>query len=305
MRSVSAVLLVLALVIAGCSSGGDADEQETETAPTPAPTEQADAEESATSDPAAVARLADAVEATIAEGSARFTMSVGGGTEGGGEQLAEGVEDFETQRRQITFSGPQGELDAVVDGSETYLRVPFLEGASWVRVDFADLGGGSLGGPVGLPLQDPGGAIELIDGTSGQVRELGEEDAEGVATTRYAVTVDLVAVADQADALAGGDVAAAMAETGARELAMNVWVDDDDLIRRVAYTLDADPTEVSAGDATFSAGGPVTATFAYRDFGTDAEVAVPSDGEVLDIDEDAIRDGVEGLGEGLGDLGGR
>lgn len=71
-------------------------------------------------DQAALDRVTGAVANTVAQGTATFTVTVetaGTGTGADGQQPveADGEVDFEQEMRRIVVSGPEGDLEVVVD----------------------------------------------------------------------------------------------------------------------------------------------------------------------------------------------
>jgi hypothetical protein len=252
-------------------------------------------------------RIADAVDATIAEGTARFTVTVeteGTGTGGDGEQPieAEGEVDFDDEMRLLTIVGPEGNLEVVIDGDTAYLELPATEGDDWMRIDLSalfdeDLG---MGGPAGIPFQDPTNNLRLLGGSALHAQEAGEETIDGTDTTRYELVIDIEDAATEASQEVQDAVEATAERTGLTELAMEVWIDDDDLIRRVAYTLDLDQAEVTETDddtdseVVADPEGSVTVTVEYRDFGATLDIEVPDEDDVIDLDEDAVRSALGG-----------
>lgn len=77
-----------------------------------------------------------------------------------------------------------------------------------------------------------------------QVIFVGEEDVDGQDMRRYEVTVDTEAAMDAAGQT-GEDAAQASAMIG-EELTYDVWVDDDNLMRRVAFEMEGAVTEITA-----------------------------------------------------------
>jgi hypothetical protein len=296
----SALLLVVACGDDDDTTAGD-DTTTTTTTTAPERDQQVDQE--------ALDRVTAAVENTVAEGTARFDVTVetqGTGTGGDGEQPieAEGEVDFDQEMRLITLSGPDGDLDVVIDGEIAYVELPATEGDDWMRIDLSalfdeDLG---MGGPAGIPYQDPADNLRLLEGSAVHAQEAGEETVDGIDTTRYELVIDLEDAADEASQDVQDAVSAMAERTGLSELDIEVWVDDDDLIRRVAYTLDLGQAEVqetgtdAETDATVEADpqGTVTVTVDYRDFGATLDIEVPADEDVIDLDEDAVRDALSG-----------
>lgn len=311
-RYLLAALAVLALALAACDTAPTEDAEEP--APTTPEAEPTPDTPAADADDDALARIADAAAATAQEGSARFTITVeledtdvGEGTQA---ISADGEEDFDAERRRITLEGPQGDLDLLIDGSTVYLQLPATEDDDWVRVELdrlvdADLG---FGGPGGLPFQSPHNNLVLLSDTATQAAEAGEEDVDGEAATRYEVTLDLGAAAAEAEETTAtrGQLEATVRQLGADELDMVVWIDDDDRIRRIEYSLDLDQVRVDEDvetdtpeadvDAEVEADltGTAIVTVDYFDFGTTVAVDLPDEDEVVDLDEEELRGSFNG-----------
>jgi hypothetical protein len=252
-------------------------------------------------------RVAHAVQATVGEGTARFTVTVetedtGSGGDGTQPIEVDGEVDFDAEQRLLTLAGGQGELDVVVDGDVAYLELPATEGDDWMRIELEalfddDVG---MGGPAAIPFQDPEDNLRLLQGSAVHAAEEGEESVGGDDTTRYNLVIDLEAAAEEADDEVQDAVDETVDRTRLDELGMDVWIDDDDLIRRVAYTLDLDQAELSERDDEGSVEadpqGSVTVTVDYTDFGVEVDIEVPDDADVVDLDEDAVRDAIDDAG---------
>ncbi|MGH2580309.1 MAG: hypothetical protein ACRDGP_05585 [Actinomycetota bacterium] len=120
--------------------------------------------------------------------------------------------------------------------------------------------------------------LYFLLGGSGQVRELGSEEVDGVSTTHYALTADLDRALAEAPAEVADSLQANIEELEAggvqTELDADVWVDDDRLIRRVGYVY-------RLSDA--GGGGQMTATVTFSGFGEPIEFDVPDPGQVAPV----------------------
>lgn len=272
MRRTPRALVVAAMVaaaLAGCS-GDDApppsdppppptgtttppvDEGPT-TAPSPVPSPTPSA--SATEDAAATTGgddAADVVAAAAAAGRGRSTQSRFRSTalspQGALTLEAEGVTSADGEQAQYTvvLGGP------ATGGQDVDAEVRLLDDRIFQRT-----GGGASQLPAGLAWQvysatpTAGAAIaeQLAANAPAQqfavlarardVREVGPEQVEGVATTRYDMVVDR-------DVLLDARVTPA---TGAGDVAVSAWVDGEGLVRRVASGGDdEDPTLTATVD---------------------------------------------------------
>jgi hypothetical protein len=289
-----ALAAVFALLLAACASGTATD---TADSPTAAATEPDI--DPAGMDSEALDRVAEAAANTADQGTTRFEITLqSAGTQGAdGTQpvTVEGEEDFAAEQRRMTFQAPNGELEMIIDGTDVYIQLPATEDEQWARVELDDLIGDGVGfgGPGGLPFQSPQENLAVLSNAATGAEEGDTEDVRGESTTRYDLTVDLERAAD--DLEDGNETAQQLAQqSGVTELGMQVWIDDADLIRRIAYTLDlsqaeVDADEVEGAEVEAEPEGSVTITIEYFDFGATLDITLPDDDAIVDIDEDAIR----------------
>jgi hypothetical protein len=120
--------------------------------------------------------------------------------------------------------------------------------------------------------------LYFLLGGSGQVREVGSEEVDGVSTTHYALTADLDRALAEAPAEVADSLQANIEELEAggvqTKLDADVWVDDDRLIRRLGYVY-------RLSDA--GGGGQMTATVTFSGFGEPIEFAVPDPDQVAPV----------------------
>jgi hypothetical protein len=135
-------------------------------------------------------------------------------------------------------------------------------------------------GVGGLPSggSDPSQFLTYLKGVGGHARKLGTATVDGVTTTHYAATVNLhdyvrhVASAQRAQASKA--VQRLISTIGSDELHVQVWVDDRNLARRMALSF---PECVADQHLHLSM------TIDMYDFGTKADVTLPSDSQSYDI----------------------
>lgn len=112
-------------------------------------------------------------------------------------------------------------------------QFPATEGKHWLALKLT--GGhrqpGGLGAPTG---GDALAYLRLLPGATGEVRDYGTEEIDGVQTRHYQVTVDLLrAVRDIPPQLRTASVSTLRA-AGLTTLPYDVWLDGDNAVRRVA-----------------------------------------------------------------------
>ena len=202
-------------------------------------------------DAAAPTSVAESARRTIDEGSARISVvyehtsdDLESGIEAGerGSEF-EGVVDFEDQRVALESE----EMEVVVDGSATYLRLPNRADRRWLKYDLD-------GGPdvaVAILLFGRGDASRVIEALAAlgslpyPYAADGEETVRGETTTHYRGAID----GDElAEALVPGVPYVRLLESQVGRPGhsskstlslVEGWVGSDGLLHRFAYTLDA------------------------------------------------------------------
>jgi hypothetical protein len=142
----------------------------------------------------------------------------------------------------------------------------------WMKLDLRAVGAGTaadLGGALGLDSNDPRETLALLDGVSDDgVQRTGEEDVQGVHTTRYQADLDVARALRRSTVGIDPETLRRFAgNIEAKTLTVTVWIDDDGLVRRLRVPL---PT--------------LTITTEYRDFGAAVDVAPPTN-HVIDVSE--------------------
>jgi len=173
-----------------------------------------------------------------------------------------------------------GQAEIVFDKLVYYMKLPAGAGASlppgkeWFKLDFAKLGkqqGLDLSQLMQLNQSDPSQALDFIQGASDDFEEAGHEQVRGEQTTHYKGTIDLQKVAEEAPADVQEQYRKLSELSGNQKVPMDVWIGDDGLVRKIAFT-QAVPN-----------GGSVKMEEEFYDFGTDEQVEVPADDEVVDL----------------------
>jgi hypothetical protein len=280
----TALLLAAALLLPACGGGGDS---------------------------VSAAPVAEAASKTTEAGSYRteFTMRM----EAAGQSFTmrgNGVFGYSPARGRMTVDpgkldelsgGAVGtdRLEFVFDGLVYYMRIPEaltpLAGVDdkWLRIDLEETGveTGDLGA-LQQANQNPAQLMQFLRGTSDDIEELGEEQVRGVETTHYRATVDIDAAAERtADS---GELSDEMREqvrveiermkkqTGLETLPVDVWLDEDDLVRRIRmdFTFPLEGEEVG-----------VEMTMDLFDFGVEVDVTPPPAAQTVDITEFLKRGG--------------
>jgi hypothetical protein len=136
-------------------------------------------------------------------------------------------------------------IDVVLDGRVVYVKVPKFAagqvpgGKPWIKGDLETLsaaGGGAVDlGSFGA--SDPKELLQVLESVTGGLETVGRESVRGVETTHYRATLDLKKVIESgagAQATAAlGDLDEMLRQTGLGTIPLDVWVDDDELLRRM------------------------------------------------------------------------
>jgi hypothetical protein len=318
MTRAAALLFAAVVFLAGCNTTGSSTVESEDPGGESTASPQAAAEEASESEPASASGLdQEALDAvtraaanTTEEGTARFELFIEtadtGGEDGRQPITVEGEEDFEASQRNLTFKGPEGDLAVVVDDTDVYVEVPGTEDEDWARIELEALTdeGVGFGGPAGLPFQSAQDNFAVLNDAITAAAGAGEEEVRGEPATRYDLVVDLEQAAQQAaDDDASTTFETIVEKSGVTELDMQVWVDEEERISRVSYTLDLSQTDVDevsselasefasedVGDVEAEASGRVTVTVEYFDYGTELNIEIPAEDAVVDIDEEEIQ----------------
>jgi hypothetical protein len=163
----------------------------------------------------------------------------------------------------------------VLDGTDMYLRIPLLRQVNptlkpWIKINLVQAG--EAGGvDFGSFLQfgqggDPTQTLQYLRAT-GKLKKVGAEDVRGVATTHYKGATDLKKVPAAAPAKLRPALRKAVDRliqlTGAASIPVEVWVDEQGLVRRESYTenlkLQGRSTQVKNSMELYDFGTPVIA----------------------------------------------
>ena len=186
-----------------------------------------------------------------------------------------------------------GKFEIITDNDVVYLHAGFLS---------ALLGGDSTKPWVKLPadksttvtndlsggLADATALLDLLRDNGATVTDLGQADVQGQSTHHFQATISV------ADALAAAPEAsrekahAFIDQLGAAasnvKLPIDVYVDDQGLVRRMQMTFDGDVfKQLADADPAAAAGqGPVTFTLDFLDLGESVEIQLPPTDQVGD-----------------------
>jgi hypothetical protein len=196
-------------------------------------------------------------------------------------------------------AGLGGTMEMVADGSTFYLRAPMFSMMGvdgWISMTPEDLGTTAEGLGFGAGAYDLTQTLESLRGVAGEPEVVGQEEVRGVDTTHYRATMNLAQALEEAppeqrerlevafEQLGGGD------ELGDVDVPVDVWIDADDLPRRMRMDMGSVFAAAGLGDGT------MTMTMDMFGYGEPVEIEVPSPDEATPIRE--AFGGLEGGGFG-------
>lgn len=264
----AAAASVLLVGLTGC--GGDdttavSDDATTQSSPTE-PTESESESEEPSEEPEEQSggydakELLAAMKAAVEENeTAHLVMEMGGN---GQSMSAEGDVSYvgDSTSMQLTMQSPemgQGAIEVrMLDGVMYMSMPPMTPEGKFLELDLNDPNS-PLGNLGGVTQGDPLETFKAFDEGLRDVKYLGSEEVDGEEMDHYVLTVDGKAAAEAQGAPAG---------SVPDELTYDLWLDDQDLMRRVQYTM---------------AGGGVT--ISMSDWGEPVTVKAPAPGAIMQM----------------------
>jgi hypothetical protein len=189
-----------------------------------------------------------------------------------------GIEDASGENARVVAvpPGDDQEIECIVHGDVIYLSsVLFGDpgGKEWVRLDLErayeslDIEVGSLG-QVGQGTQ---AQLDALAQVSEGVTDEGREEVRGVESTHYSAMVDL-------NKLPGKNIDKLVKISGDPTIAVDVWIDDDQRIRRMEW------------EETLPNGLGMTMIMEYVRFGVPVTIDTPDDADVFDATDLAVQE---------------
>jgi hypothetical protein len=177
-----------------------------------------------------------------------------------------------------------GSLRVIVAGANVYLKLPSAlsgalsaSGKPWIKEDLTgnDAIAKSLGSTANLADQsDPSQLLDKIK-SAGTITKVTHEQVDGVATTHYAINVD---VKKMAGSLASGDAEKqALGQLTATTIPFDIWVNSDNLPVRIV-------TQLAFSDPTTNSPEQIALTANYTKWGQPVTVAAPPADQVGSLD---------------------
>ena len=206
------------------------------------------------------------------------------------EQLAAGTGE------EIPVELGDGVMEMVSDGDTIYMRSSLFEmfagTRGWLSMSAEDLGVDAESLGLGAATSDPTKILEALRGVTGEPEVVGQEEVDGVATTHYRATMSLADAVAEVPERHRAEVEAALeqlGEVGDAEMPVDVWIDGDDLPRRMTLDMGAAFGAIAGEDAA------ATMTIDLFDYGQPVDIEIPSPDEVTPFSE--VMGGVGGFGD--------
>jgi hypothetical protein len=212
----------------------------------------------------------------------------------------QGSVDFATGNGGLNFtSSATGTYSDRFVSPVLYLQLPAVDkaqlpaGKTWVSVNLNTVTEAKLGqslSQLASSAQQSTQTLSYLQGVSSSgVVTVGPATIRGVATTEYKATVDLTKVAAQKRPALQAAIKAVEAQLGTSTFPIQVWLDTEGRVRRVATQLHATSNAQSSSATTIPAvSASVATTVDYFDFGTPVTVAPPPAAQVDDITGQAV-----------------
>jgi LppX_LprAFG lipoprotein len=236
--------------------------------------------------------VASSAEATQEAGSANMSMEM---RMEGAQPLtmtADGAFDFASGQGAMTMNlgalGEQmgmGEIEMRTDGTTMYMKMPPQMGAPtpWVSTDLKNAAGvGGLGQLGQLNNNDPRGTMDMLRGVA-EVEEVGREEVRGTEPTHYTAVVDLNKALEDAPEESKQALQQQLKMLGTSDLPIDVWIDDDGLLRRQDMTMDLSKAAAAGGAPAGQGPAEMFMRMELFDFGTEVDVAPPPADQVTDM----------------------
>jgi hypothetical protein len=178
------------------------------------------------------------------------------------------------------------EMEMILDGSTLYMRMPALAGSSgisteWISMNLEEVAPG-FDDLVALSQgeNDPTSSLAYLDGVI-DAEVVGTETVVGVETTHYRGTVDPTAALERLSREADADARAILARAkhllGTTTMPVDVWIDGDELLRRMSFRMEA-----AAG---VRGGFAMEMTMEIPEYGVEVQLPIPAAKDVTDLSE--------------------
>ena len=190
-----------------------------------------------------------------------------------------------------------GTVETIVDGETIYMSSDSFGGGSGVETEWVSFDTSEMPHAAGNPFgglgeqSDPAAFVALFAGAV-DVTDEGPDEVDGVATTRYAGTIDIGKVVegltDDASRGSARRVTTGLRSVGLEKIPFEAWVDEDGMLRRQRIRMDFSSMPGAPEDAAMV----FEATFSH--FGEPLELEIPEASEVTDVTSELSAAGAAG-----------
>ena len=241
---------------------------------------------------------ASAATKTVEAGSSRVEFAIAMKVAGQSvDMTGSGAFDYRTPRGELSYRMQMPVVGAVsmdmrMIGTKLYLRMPreiagaaLPSGKPWFSIDLAkSLEQAGLGSLDFTRQQDPAQSLQMLRAASTDVKEVGQANVRGVATTRYAGKLDFrkaldagldrLELSEAERAKARDGMQAMLEQLGSASVPFEVFVDEDGLLRRMTMYM-----SMTIEDERMS----MRMSMDYFDFGVKVDVQAPPAADVTDV----------------------
>jgi hypothetical protein len=216
--------------------------------------------------------------------SSRFTMDMTIGASGEPVTVTvDGVMAGDGDNGELKVSMPiVGDIEERIVDGVIYMNLgsfpgapAALDGKQWVKLDHEQLKqqSGAFGDLADqAESNSPQQGLEYLQGLSGDVQNLGQEDVGGRPATHYRASIDYTKVLDELPH-ASAQTRDALGKLGT--VPADVWIDDQDRVVKMHMTID--------GSALAGASGTAELTMELSDFGVPVDVQAPPEDQTVDF----------------------
>lgn len=289
----AALTLAVAALVAACGGPTNSATTIPTLAATPAPTVAPTPTAAPSANPGIDLDVQAIIDATSGLGSARIDFAVGvegSSTTPDGDILV-GSGEFSAEEPLRGFMEMEGEaagverMEAVFDGDLYFLRgaafEAFTPNGEWLRIDTtSDHPNVAIFAAAVAGQSDPWSSLSILLGTTGPAEELPATTLQGVAVRHLRLDLDLDLALERAPAEHRDQLLVQIADFQEQgigsELTAEIFVDEDDRIRRAEYDFPLPPLR---------GGGVLALWYEFSDFGIEVELPEIADDEVVDIED--------------------
>jgi hypothetical protein len=223
--------------------------------------------------------ITQAAAKTARAGSIKADFSISGaGAKGEGSGVFNtGADRSSRSSMEIGVRNNVSKLETIVAANVLYMRsrvfaqAGFAGARDWVKLDL-----GRLAQQRGVDLSSlvnasptPTSALAYLRGTK-DVKKVGTESVNGADATHYRATADLSQAAAKSNGAARQSIKRVMQIGGVKTLPIDVWVDDQGYLRKIAWAEHTSPSTAAK------------VTMVLHDFGSPVTIKPPS-GKVIDL----------------------